>query len=506
MRALLSVYDKTGIRELATGLCDLGWELVSSGGTAKAISDAGLPVLTVAEVTGSPEMLGHRVVTLHPRIHGGILADRDVPDHLHDLEVNKIDPIDLVVSNLYPFGADPSVEMIDIGGPAMVRAAAKNYAHVGIVVDPSDYDMVLEQLRSSGHLDEETRRALARKAFSHTSAYDSAIVSWLDGDELLPPSIHLALERTDDVLRYGENPHQSAALYRPVPGSQIGENKPPWWDASLLLSGIPLSYLNIYDADAAMQLVYDLGDEPAAVIVKHANPCGVALSHDLETAYQRAFECDERSAFGGVVAVNRPVDHATVERMVLAAMADVIVAPGYEDGVVESLAARRKATRVIQAPRPARSPRHLREVGGGFLVQQPPHFASGRDQWRVVTKSAPTEEQWLDAALAWRICGHVRSNAVVLVNHGQAVGIGAGQQNRVEAGEIAAKKAAGRAKGGACASDAFYPFPDGVEAAADAGAAVVIQPGGSVRDEVVIETADRLGLAMIFTGERHFLH
>jgi phosphoribosylaminoimidazolecarboxamide formyltransferase/IMP cyclohydrolase len=446
------------------------------------------------------------VVTLHPRIHGGILADRDLPDHLHDLEVNEIDPIDLVVSNLYPFGADPSVEMIDIGGPAMVRAAAKNHAHVGIVVDPSDYDMVLGQLRSSGRLEAETRRALARKAFSHTSAYDSAIVSWLDGDELLPPSIHLALERTDDVLRYGENPHQTAALYRPMPASQVGKNEPTWWDAARLLSGIPLSYLNIYDADAAMQLVYDLGDEPAAVIVKHANPCGVAVSHDLETAYQRAFECDERSAFGGVVALNRPVDRATAERMVAAAIADVIVAPGYEDGVVESLAARRKVTRVIEAPRPARSPRHMRQVGGGFLVQQAPYFASGRDQWRVVTKAAPTEEQWFDAALAWRICGHVRSNAVVLVNHGQAVGIGAGQQNRVEAGEIAAKKAAGRAKGGACASDAFYPFPDGVEAAADAGAALVIQPGGSVRDDVVIETADRLGLAMIFTGERHFLH
>jgi phosphoribosylaminoimidazolecarboxamide formyltransferase / IMP cyclohydrolase len=506
VRALLSVYDKTGIKELAAGLHDLGWELVSSGGTAKAISDADLPVLTVAEVTGSPEMLGHRVVTLHPRIHGGILADRDVPDHLRDLEVNKIDPIDLVISNLYPFGADPLVEMIDIGGPAMVRAAAKNHAHVGVVVDPSDYDMVLDQLRANGRLHAETRRALARKAFSHTAAYDSAIVSWLDGEELLPPSIHLALERTDDVLRYGENPHQAAALYRPIPASQVGKSEPTWWDAAVLRSGIPLSYLNIYDADAAMQLVYDLGDEPAAVIVKHANPCGVAVSHDLESAYQRAFECDERSAFGGVVAVNRPVDRATVERMVAAAMADVIVAPGYEEGVVESLAARRKSTRVIEAPRPVRSPRHLREVGGGFLVQQAPHFAAGRDQWRVVTKAAPTEEQWVDAALAWRICGHVRSNAVVLVNHGQAVGIGAGQQNRVEAGEIAAKKAGGRARGGVCASDAFYPFPDGVEAAADAGAAVVIQPGGSVRDDEVIATADRLGLAMIFTGERHFLH
>ena len=244
-------------------------------------------------------------MTLHPKIHGGILADRDVPDHLRDLEVNQIEPIDLVISNLYPFGSDPSVEMIDIGGPAMVRAAAKNHAHVGIVVDPSDYEMVLDQLRTNGRLDDATRRALARKAFSHTSAYDSAIVSWLDGDDLLPPTIHLALERTEAALRYGENPHQSAALYRAMPGSQIGPVDPTWWDAAVLRSGIPLSYLNIYDADAAMQLVYDLGDEPAAVIVKHANPCGVAISPDLATAYQRAFECDERSAFGGVVAVNR---------------------------------------------------------------------------------------------------------------------------------------------------------------------------------------------------------
>jgi len=506
MRALLSVYDKTGITDIAAGLHDLGWELVSSGGTAKAIADAGLPVVTVADVTGSPEMLGHRVVTLHPRIHGGILADRDVPDHLVDLEANEIDLIDLVVANLYPFGNDPSVEMIDIGGPAMVRAAAKNHAHVGVVVDPSDYAVVLDQLKANGRLDDETRRALARKAFSHTSAYDSAIVSWLDGDDLLPPTIHIALERTGDALRYGENPHQRAALYRPMAASQIGAGEPPWWDVAVQRSGIPLSYLNIYDADAAMQLVYDLGDDPAAVIVKHANPCGVAISDDLATAYQRAFECDERSAFGGVVAVNRPVDRQTVERMVAAAQADVIVAPAYEEGVVESLAARRKATRVIEAPPPIRSSRHLRQVGGGFLVQEAPHFEKVREQWRVVTTVAPTQEQWLDASLAWRICGHVRSNAVVLVHHGQAVGIGAGQQNRVEAGEIAAKKAAGRAKGGACASDAFYPFPDGVEAAADAGVGVVIQPGGSVNDDAVIETANRLGLAMVFTGERHFLH
>jgi phosphoribosylaminoimidazolecarboxamide formyltransferase / IMP cyclohydrolase len=508
VRALLSVYDKTGIVRFATGLSELGWELVSSGGTSRALAEAGLAVLTVEEVTGSPEMLGHRVVTLHPKIHGGILADRDLDDHRRDLEANSIEPIDLVVVNLYPFGSDPSIELIDIGGPAMVRAAAKNHAHVGVVVDPSDYEIVLEQLRSDGNLSESTRRALARKAFAHTSAYDAAIVSWLDDGEVLPPTIHVSLERTASELRYGENPHQKAALYRPMNAGKAGAADGPWWDRAQLRSGIPLSYLNIYDADAAMQLVYDIGDpsQAAVVIVKHANPCGVAISGDLQTAYQLALECDERSAFGGVVAVNRPVDRATAERMVAGPIADVIVAPGYEDGVVEMLATRRKSTRVIESVQPARLALHLRQVGGGFLAQEAHHFSTGRDQWRVVTKAAPTEEQWVDTELAWRVCGHVRSNAVVLVRNGQAVGIGAGQQNRVEAGEIAAKKAAGRARGGACASDAFYPFPDGVEAAAAAGAAVVVQPGGSVRDDEVIQTADRLGLAMVLTGERHFLH
>lgn len=517
MRALLSVYDKGGIVDLARGLVGLGWELVSSGGTAAVLAEAGLPVVKVSDVTGYPEMLGHRVVTLHPAIHGGILADRDVPEHLRDLDSNGIDAIDLVVSNLYPFGTDPGIEMIDIGGPAMVRAAAKNHAHVGVVVDPSDYAVVLDELRSKGTLDSGTRRALARKAFAHTAAYDAAIVGWLDGDELLPPTLHLALERTEDALRYGENPHQGAALYRPMAGSTSlsgksgGTGRAAWWDEAVLRNGIPLSYLNIYDADAAMQLVYDLsnvggGDEPAVVIVKHANPCGVAISGSLDSAYELALECDERSAFGGVVALNRAVDEATAEKMVGGPQADVVVAPGYGVGVVEMLAKRRKNTRVLESPAPGIPPLHLRQLAGGFLAQEAHHFASTRDQWRVVTKSAPTDSQWRDTELAWRICGHVRSNAIVLVKDGQAVGIGAGQQNRVEAGEIAAKKAAGRGAGGACASDAFYPFPDGVEAAAAAGAAVVIQPGGSVRDDDVTETADRLGLAMVFTGERHFLH
>jgi len=506
MRALLSVYDKTGIVELAAGLHELGWELVSSGGTARTLSAAGVPVTPVEQVTGVPEMLGHRVVTLHPKIHGGILADRDLPEHRADLERHRIDPVDLVVVNLYPFGSNPSIELIDIGGPAMVRAAAKNHAHVGVVVDPADYGLVLAELKAAGELSAVTRRRLAATAFQVTAAYDAAIAAWMaersPADELLPERLTLPLERVGDQLRYGENPHQRAARYRLAGTSS-------WWDQVEQHSGVALSYLNLYDADAAWTMVHDLAGwsgQPTVVIVKHANPCGVAVADRLADAYQRAYAGDERSAFGGIVALSAPVDQATAEQMVAAAQADVVIAPGYDDGVVAMLRDRRKNTRVLSAPLPRPERRHLRQIGGGFLVQDPHRFVAGRDQWRVVTKVAPTDAQWRDAELAWRVCGHVKSNAIVLVRDGQAVGIGAGQQNRVEAGEIAAKKAAGRAVGGACASDAFYPFPDGVEAAADAGVAVVVQPGGSVRDDAVIAAADARGLAMVFTGERHFLH
>ena len=540
MRALLSVYDKAGIVDLGRGLHDLGWELVSSGGTARSLADAGLPVTPVEQVTGSPEMLGHRVVTLHPKIHGGILADRDLPDHWADLERHGIEPIDLVVVNLYPFASNPSIELIDIGGPAMVRAAAKNHAHVGVVCDPADYPLVLHELQADGALSAATRRRLAARAFERTCAYDAEIAAWLAagaeaqatglnaqvatasaqaagagaqaagaqaagagaGDDLLPARLDLALERVGDELRYGENPHQRAARYR-LAGTRS------WWDGVEQHSGMALSYLNLYDADAAWVTVHDLAawsGRPTVVIVKHANPCGVAVADDLASAYQRSYECDERSAFGGIVALSQMVDAATAERMVAAAQADVVIAPGYADGVVEALRDRRKNTRVLSAPPPTPEHRHLRQIGGGFLVQDAHRFEAGRAEWRVVTKLEPTDSQWLDAELAWRVCGHVKSNSIVLAKDGQAVGIGAGQQNRVEAGEIAAKKAAGRAVGGACASDAFYPFPDGVEAAADAGVAVVVQPGGSVRDDAVIAAADERGLAMVFTGERHFLH
>jgi phosphoribosylaminoimidazolecarboxamide formyltransferase / IMP cyclohydrolase len=499
-RALVSVYDKSGLVDFARGLRELGYELVSSGGTATDLAAAGLDVTTVESVTEAPEMLDGRVKTLHPKVHGGLLADLGNEEHVADLERQGIEPFQLVVSNLYPFPTDPGIEMIDIGGPAMVRAAAKNHAWVGVVTTPAQYDDVLAELRAEGGmLTGETRRRLAREAFARTAAYDAAIVAWLEGDEPLPEHLVLALERTDDALRYGENPHQRAARYR-VAGTTS------WWDGVRQHSGVALSYLNFYDADAAWRIVHDLGDDPACAIIKHANPCGAAVSPNLADAYQRALECDEQSAFGGIVALNRPVDTETVERMVSGPQADVVIAPGYADGTIDALIGKRKNTRLLEAPPPEPWSRDVRQISGGFLVQDPHHFVAGRDSWRVVTKAGPTEAQWRDAELAWRLCGHVKSNAIVLVKDGQAVGIGAGQQKRVDSGEIAARKAAGRAAGGASASDAFYPFPDGIEAAATAGVAVVVQPGGAMRDEDLIQRADELGLAMVLTGERHFLH
>ena len=545
-RALLSVYDKTGIVELARGLSGLGWELIASGGTAKALTEAGVPTVDTAEHTGSPIMLGHRVVTLHPRIHGGILADRDDPSHLADMDAHGIDPIDLVVVNLYPFGDEPGIEMIDIGGPALLRAAAKNHAHVAVVVDPGDYQPVLAEIAADGAVGPARRRGLARAAFAHSAAYDAAIVNWLDaadggdaagvvragdagaasdraadggdaadgvdaadgGDAAgLPRTVHLRLERAE-TLRYGENPHQAAARYRRA-GSTSG------WDAVVQHSGPGLSYLNLFDGHAAWRLATDLGPRPAAVIVKHANPCGAAVADDLAGAYGRAFACDPRSAFGGVVAVNRPIDDAACEAMVAAAQADVVIAPGYGDGVIERLIAKRANTRLLEMPASAAGSDsqagqagalELRQIGDGFLVQQAPHFASSPEGWVAVTQRKPSPAELADAAFAWRVCGHVTSNAVVLAAGEVAYGVGAGQQNRVAAGEIAAAKAAGRAAGGACASDAFYPFPDGIHAAADAGVAVIVQPGGSIGDEATIAAADERGVAMLFTSERQFRH
>lgn len=504
MRALLSVWDKTGLEDLARGLVGLGWDLVASGGTARALEDSSIPHTAVEGVTTSPEMLGGRVKTLHPAIHGGILADRSNPDHMADLEGQAIVPIDLVVCNLYPFGSQPSVEMIDVGGPTMVRAAAKNHAHVGVVVDPADYGAVLDELRSAGSLQDGTRRRLARAAFAHTAAYDAAIVAWLDppGDAL-PPTLHLSLERAGE-LRYGENPHQGAARYR---STRAGS--PSWWDGIVQHSGMPLSYLNLLDADAALRLAHDIARErlPAAAIIKHANPCGAAVASDLGSAYERAFECDPMSAFGGIVALTAPVDETLAADMVANPKADVVIAPGYSPGALELFATKRKNTRILQAPAPEPEVRHIRQLGSGdWLVQEPYRLAADRDSWRVVTQAGPTPAQWADLELAWRVCAHVRSNAVVLAGNGMAVGVGAGQQNRVDCGEIAVRKAAGRAKGGAAASDAFFPFRDGLDILAGAGVGAVIQPGGSMRDSEVIAAADEHRIAMILTGERQFRH
>ncbi len=507
-RALLSVFDKRHLVTFATELSNLGFELVATGGTYRALVDAGLDVTTVAEVTNFPEILDGRVKTLHPRIHGGILAHRS-EEHLQTLAEHDIDLIDVVVGNLYPFretAAKPGVsvaevlENVDIGGPSLIRAAAKNYPDVLVVVDPADYARVAEALRGGAGV--ELRRALARKAFAHTAAYDASIVGWFDRDEALsgaalPDTLHLSLERAE-TLRYGENPHQPGARYREAGARGI-------WDRAQQHKGVALSYLNLFDAEAAWRLVFEFAT-PAAVVVKHANPCGVAVADTLETAYQRAFECDPKSAFGGVVALNREVDVATAERVMSNPKADVLVAPGYTPDALDLLMSKRKAMRVLSLPAPGEPGLELRRIEGGFLVQPPDRVVADRAHWQTVTKVQPSEAQWRDLDLAWTVCAYTKSNAVVLVAGGQAVGIGAGQQSRVDAGELAARKAAGRATGGACASDAFYPFRDGLDAAAAAGVAAVIQPGGSVRDNEVIQAADEHGLAMVFTGRRHFRH
>ena len=502
-RALLSVHDKTGIADLARGLVEAGWELVSSGGTASVLADEGVPVVEVGEVTGAPEILGGRVKTLHPAIHGGILADRSDPGHLANLEARGIVPIDLVVGNLYPFTSDPGIELIDIGGPTMVRAAAKNHAHVGVVVDPADYRTVLDEIRAVGSLSDATRRRLARSAFAHTAAYDAAIVAWFDEDpssdhanDLLKPSLHLALDRVHD-LRYGENPHQAGARYRAAGSSG-------WWDTAVVHGGKAMSYLNLFDTEAAWRLVHRLGDEPCAVVVKHANPCGAAVGSDIADAYLSAHRCDPVSAFGGVVAVNRPVTLAMAEAL-SEVFTEVVVAPAYEPDAL-ALLGERKNLRVLEAGPPGWPELDVRGIDGGLLVQTADDLVAEPSVWRVVTKREPTGAEWDDLEFAWRVVARVSSNAIVLVKNRCAVGIGAGQQNRRDAGRIAAEKAAGRAIGGACASDAFFPFRDGLDAAADAGVTAVVQPGGSLRDDEVVAAADAHGMAMVFTDERHFRH
>jgi phosphoribosylaminoimidazolecarboxamide formyltransferase / IMP cyclohydrolase len=507
-RALLAVADKRGLVELARGLADLGVALVSSGGTADAIWRAGMEVAAVAEVTGWPEMLGGRVKTLHPRIHGGILADRSNPEQVAELEEHGIKPFDLVVVNLYPFRETVAsrapkaevIEQIDIGGPAMVRAAAKNHGSVGVVVRPERYEDVLAEVRASGGLSGATRRALAVEAFAHTAGYDSAVAAWMarclgDPEVALPSFVGLALEKAED-LRYGENPHQSGALYR------IDGSSGPLGGAAVL-QGKAMSFNNWLDASAARALAWDLPGT-AAVIVKHNNPCGAAVGDTPEAVYRRAHASDPVSAFGGVVAFNREVDEAAA-RAVTEIFTEVVVAPSFSDGAREAFGGKENL-RLVAAPRTQAGRIDVRVLEGGAVVQTGELVAQPREEMVVLTEQAPSEDEWRDLLLAWTVAAHVKSNAIVLARDGATVGVGAGQMSRVDSVDIAVRKAGDRARGAAMASDAFFPFRDGIDGAAEVGVTAVIQPGGSVRDAEVLLAAEEHGMAMVITARRHFRH
>ena len=500
-RALLSVYDKTGIAEFASALHALGWTLLSSGGTAAHISAAGVPVTDVAEVTGTPPILDHRVVTLHPNVHGGILADRNNPRHMDELQQYGIEEIDLVVVNLYPFGSKPGIDLIDVGGPAMVRAAAKNFAHVGVVVDTADYADVLEMIEG-GYFGISARRVLAQKAFRITSAYDAAIASWLADENpdrasaLVPPILTMVAERAE-ILRYGENPHQIGARYR-LPGVES------WWDSAVQLNGKEMSYLNVLDTEAAWQLVSTF-DRPAAVVVKHANPCGVALDSTIHGAYMKAHAADPISAFGGIVAVNGEVNEATA-REISQVFTEVVIAPSFSAEALEILC-EKENLRLIEAVAPYHSMAiDVRSIDGGLLVQQVDEADEPLDDFTVVTDRAPSDVEWQDLLLAWQTVAATWSNAIVLANKEVVVGVGGGQPNRVDAARIAITRAGDSARGAVAASDAFFPFGDTVEELAAAGVTAIIQPGGSVRDSASISAANTHGIAMVFTGTRHFRH
>jgi phosphoribosylaminoimidazolecarboxamide formyltransferase/IMP cyclohydrolase len=518
-RALLSVSDKAGIVAFAGALAARGIVLISTGGTARTLADAGLPVVEVATITGFPEMLDGRVKTLHPAVHAGLLARRDRPDHLAALAERQIDPIDLVVCNLYPFaqtlasGAGPEdcVESIDIGGVALIRAAAKNHDAVTVVIDPSDYDGVLAEIAAHGRAARvEMRRALARKAFALTAAYDAAIAEWMGCGQGVgfPETIAIAGQLAQK-LRYGENPHQAAAFYRTLDAR-------PGVATARQLQGRELSYNNYADADAAFELVAEFA-APAVAIVKHANPCGIAIGATLREAWDKALACDPVSAYGGIVALNRSVDAATAEA-IARLLTEVVIAPDAEADAVSALA-RRTALRLLVTgamPDAAAPGKSFRSVSGGLLVQECDRLFAARESLRVVTRRAPTESELADLLFADKVVKHVKSNAIVFAKGGATVGIGAGQMNRVDSVRIAAMRAADIARtaglsqpptvGSVLASDAFFPFADGVEAAIEAGATAVIQPGGSIRDEDVIAAANTGGIAMIFSGMRHFRH
>jgi phosphoribosylaminoimidazolecarboxamide formyltransferase/IMP cyclohydrolase len=526
-RALLSVSDKSGLADLGRELAARGVELVSTGGTAKALRDAGLAVKDVSDLTGFPEMMDGRVKTLHPTVHGGLLALRDNPEHVAAMEAHGIGAIDLVVVNLYPFEATVAkgaaradvIENIDIGGPSMVRSAAKNHGFVTILTDPADYaTLVAEMDANGGATTQAFRTRMAGKAYARTAAYDAAIASWFafspaasDEPTLFPETLPLAFKRAD-TLRYGENPHQSAAIYVPQVSGTAGVPQ------AAQLQGKELSYNNLNDADAALELAAEFaGQEPAVVIVKHANPCGVAQGASLLSAWEAALACDSVSAFGGIVAVNTELDAATAEA-ISAIFTEVVIAPSVSAEARE-IFAKKKNLRLLECgalPNPRRGGLALKTIAGGVLIQSRDNGAISADDLKVVTKRAPTTQELKDCLFAWTVARHVKSNAIVYAKDGATAGIGAGQMNRRDSARIAAIKAkeaaetygwdAPRTVGSAVASDAFFPFADGLISAAEAGATAVIQPGGSIRDDEVIAAADAAGLAMVFTGMRHFRH
>ena len=514
-RALLSVSDKSGLADLARGLAERGFELVSTGGTARTIRAAGIDVTEVAEVTGAPEMLDGRVKTLHPHIHAGVLANLHDPSHRAQLAEQGIEPFSIVVVNLYQFekaaaapgiSDDVLIEEIDIGGPTLVRAAAKNHACVAVVTDPADYPAILAEIDVHGVISVETRRSLALKAFRRTAAYDAAIVTeladrWTPQDrtpETLPLTLHRSLE-----LRYGENPHQQAALYAIVGADPLSG---PFVHGADPIQGKPLSYNNLLDASAAAALARDL-EGAAVVIVKHGNPCGAAQADDLTSAWDRALEADPVSAFGGVVAVRGLVDGVLASRLA-GLFLEVVVAGGFDSEARGLLAAKPDLRLLIDGTmtEPTVPSLEARAAGGGVLLSVSDVLPDDRAPWRTVTKREPTDRELADLDLAWRIVRHVKSNAIVLVRDGAIVGVGAGQMNRVQSSRLAVVQAGAKARGAVCASDAFFPFADGVETCLDAGVGAVIEPGGSRRDEEVIAAVDAAGATMVFTGRRHFRH
>ncbi len=515
MKALISVYDKTGIMEFARQLHETGVELISTGGTHRALTqEAGLPVRQVSDLTGSPEILDGRVKTLHPRIHGALLARRDNPEHVEELGKHEIDTIDLVVVNLYPFvetiskpgvTLDDALENIDIGGPTMLRAGSKNFPFVTVVVDPADYGWVAERMSNSGPSMEERRR-LAHKAFRHVSLYDTAVAQYLDENESesdsasdapMPQDLTISYRRIQE-LRYGENPHQKAGLY--VDGSGATGIA-----GARQLHGKELSFNNLMDADAAWRTVTDF-DETAAVVIKHTNPCGLACHPDQAEAYRRAYSGDTVSAFGGIVGFNRPVTAAAAEAMDNV-FYEVVVAPDYEPEALEMLKKKRNL-RILAVPTSENGAENydLRPITGGLLVQTKDAIKEEESSWKTVTKRAPTEEQLKDLAFAWKAGKHIKSNAIVLARGETLLGMGAGQPNRVTSVHLAVRAAGERAKGSVLASDAFFPFPDNIELAAGEGVVAIAQPGGSIRDEEVIAAANKHDIAMVFTGVRHFRH